>query len=380
MTDAFLFHRTDLARDFAHNLLGEGPFPVRSGLFLAAPRRTGKSTFLREDLVPALKKRGVLPVYVDLWEDRERDPGDLIRGHLVNANERAKGWISGAIRQLKPKKVSLPGVVTIDLASPAAKDASLTEILATLADTARTDIAVIIDEAQHALTSKKGLDAMYALKAARDAFGQTTTSGDAARLILLFTGSDRDKLSQLVNLKSQPFFGAPLHEFPLLGADYCAAYAAWLNPRLAEAYRVTPDALFEAFAMLGHRPEWLQAVVQDALFGGETLRPVGDVARAYRARHREAQRADFLSQTPLEQALIRQVANQGAAFEPYSAETLRFLQDSTGNEIGTSQIQSAIKALRARNILWHAGRGLYALEDGEMAEWLRNEAPDAISG
>jgi len=33
-----------------------------SGLFLAAPRRTGKTTFMRADFTPALEERDVLPI------------------------------------------------------------------------------------------------------------------------------------------------------------------------------------------------------------------------------------------------------------------------------------------------------------------------------
>ena len=41
-----IFHRTALADDLAARLLA-APTTSGSGLFLAAPQRTGKSTFLR---------------------------------------------------------------------------------------------------------------------------------------------------------------------------------------------------------------------------------------------------------------------------------------------------------------------------------------------
>ena len=46
-----LFKRTELANEVADKILFTSPTSASSsGLFLAAPRRTGKSTFLREDL------------------------------------------------------------------------------------------------------------------------------------------------------------------------------------------------------------------------------------------------------------------------------------------------------------------------------------------
>ena len=55
----FTFHRPGLAESYCDSLGGQGLADSRSGLFLAAPRRTGKSTFLREDLLPAMKREEI---------------------------------------------------------------------------------------------------------------------------------------------------------------------------------------------------------------------------------------------------------------------------------------------------------------------------------
>jgi hypothetical protein len=61
----FTFHRPGLAESYCDSLEGRGLVDGRSGLFLAAPRRTGKSTFLREDLLPAMQQRAWTTIYVD---------------------------------------------------------------------------------------------------------------------------------------------------------------------------------------------------------------------------------------------------------------------------------------------------------------------------
>jgi hypothetical protein len=72
----------------------------------------------------------------------------------------------------------------------------------------------VVDEAQHAVTTDNGINAMHALKAARDAL----TMGEAGRrLALVFTGSHRDKLGALVRNRTEPFFGAQIRDLPLLG-------------------------------------------------------------------------------------------------------------------------------------------------------------------
>lgn len=62
-----VFHRPDLAEKLARQILAVGVGSAHgSGVFLAAPRRTGKSTFLREDLRPVFEASGALVVYADL--------------------------------------------------------------------------------------------------------------------------------------------------------------------------------------------------------------------------------------------------------------------------------------------------------------------------
>ena len=45
----FAYRRPELAVELGNRLEGSGLVDARSGLFLAAPRRVGKSTFLQED-------------------------------------------------------------------------------------------------------------------------------------------------------------------------------------------------------------------------------------------------------------------------------------------------------------------------------------------
>ena len=75
-----VFHRTAYAEQMAQQLLQPSPLHmnVRSGVLLSGIRRVGKTTFLRQDLVPALEARGALVVYVDLWADRSKSPASLV--------------------------------------------------------------------------------------------------------------------------------------------------------------------------------------------------------------------------------------------------------------------------------------------------------------
>lgn len=60
------YRRTNIANKFSKLILSE---QSSSGIFLSAPHRTGKSTFIREDLIPLIKQsqpQSCEIIYVDL--------------------------------------------------------------------------------------------------------------------------------------------------------------------------------------------------------------------------------------------------------------------------------------------------------------------------
>ncbi len=61
-----IFHRSSYAEQMAEQLLMPAPLHtnVRSGVFLSGIRRVGKTTFLRQNLIPALEARGAVVIYV----------------------------------------------------------------------------------------------------------------------------------------------------------------------------------------------------------------------------------------------------------------------------------------------------------------------------
>ena len=74
------FHRPVLAIALADQAL-DTSLGTSGGMFLAAPRRTGKSTFVRQDLMPEFERRNLNVIYVDLWIDKTVNPAI----HIANA-------------------------------------------------------------------------------------------------------------------------------------------------------------------------------------------------------------------------------------------------------------------------------------------------------
>lgn len=117
---------------------------------------------------------------------------------------------------------------------------------------------LIVDEAQHAITSDAGADALFALKAARDELNSSAHHG----LRVVATGSNRDKLAMLRNSKDQAFFGAPLVNFPPLGPDYIT----WFIGQLPFGPELDAVQVHQWFTEAAHRPEILGGAVDALLF------------------------------------------------------------------------------------------------------------------
>jgi hypothetical protein len=208
------YPRTPLASSLADALQGKDVFSdAPNGLFLAAPRRTGKSTFLQADLMPELQRRHVVVVYVDLWADQKRDPGSLIAEAVGQALLKQLGVVAKTAKLAGLDSINVAGI-KIDTSKIGKVDGStLTDALRALSEASKAPVALVIDEAQHALTSEAGETAMAALKSARD---QLNRPGEV-RLMLVMSGSDRDKLLRLVNTNAAPFYGSQIHRMPELG-------------------------------------------------------------------------------------------------------------------------------------------------------------------
>ena len=82
-----VYPRPELGRQMATQLLRPGPLDasLQSGLFLSGQRRTGKTTFLQHDLIPALEAMGALVIYVDLWSDVQASPSSLVHAAVKQA-------------------------------------------------------------------------------------------------------------------------------------------------------------------------------------------------------------------------------------------------------------------------------------------------------
>ncbi|GGI28264.1 hypothetical protein [Bradyrhizobium guangdongense] len=377
MAAGFVFHRPELARRMADIALGTDPLAGNSGLFLAAPRRTGKSTLLKADLVPELESRGALPVYVDLWADRSRDPGEVIAEKIRATIQDHESGILKVARKSGMSKIGIGSWLAVDIEKIGRPGgATMADAIAYLNKRAGRPIVLIVDEAQHALTSQTSVTAMFSLKSARDALNIGVDSSDVGnvRLGLVFTGSHRDKLASLVIGKNQPFFGASVTDFPLLGADFAAAYADFVNTRLAGDRQIDKKVVARAFEIVAFRPELLQAAVREYVTGsiGVNGSSPSLLEQAYVVRERYWQEFDsqWTSMTPLQRAVLRRIIDQGENYRPFDADSLAAYSENANQQVTVPDAQSALDALREKGLVIRMERGRYALDDTSLIDWL----------
>lgn len=322
-----------------------------------------------------IQQAGIGVVYVDLWADTRRDPGTLIAEAITQALQAHLGLVARTARKAGLKSVKVAGTLDIDTSRIGQLDGlTLVEALRHLRDASGQPVALIIDEAQHALTSEAGEAAMTALKSARD---QMNRPGQVD-LMLVMSGSDRDKLQRLMVSAGAPFYGSQIQTLPPLDTDFIAHVAALVEAQRPDLVPVDRAALQEAFAAFGHRPQFFMAAMgavfnplsgHDGRFEPELQRAAQD----QQAQDEAQMASDYLGLRPLEQAVLWRLLDQGPRFRPYDAEALRFYRDLLGVPVSVPQTQKALESLRQRSpvMVWKSARGEYAVEDAAMHRWFQ---------
>lgn len=255
------------------------------------------------------------------------------------------------------------------------KEISLSAALAALSDETRQPIVLLIDEAQHAIATEGGYDALFALKAARDELNSSEHHG----LRIVATGSNRDKLAMLRNSKDQAFFGAPLVAFPPLDADYIQ----WFCKGVGLAGPLDPDAVTKLFERAGHRPEILGAAADSIRFDFN-IAPADAAAAFAQAVDEQIEEVDLQTLrviqalTPLQSAVLRVLAREGEKYAPFEAGTmeryramLAALAPGETMVPEVSNVQAALGALQDKSLVWKEKRGVYSLEESMTAELMR---------
>lgn len=380
------FRRHALAEQMAGQLLRPGILDqgLRSGLFLSGLRRTGKTTFLQQDLMPALEAHDAVVIYVDLWSDTHAEPGALVHAAIRNALLELQTPASSVLARLariKGLDVEALGVKfgfeLMDLGSKGGR--TLAQALMEVVDKAKTHVVLIVDEVQQVLASEQGAQLMLALKAARDAINpRPDTPG---YFLFIGTGSHRAQVASLTLQGKQAFAGATSLGYPTLGDDYVEYLLAAVA---AEGAKVPSLAVaVAAFETLGHRPEELLRalrMVQQYVAGQvDTFFPVIALTLKSAAADVELRKIEDLGLLAMA-VFERVVAAEDGVRGLFSADSVAAYGAVVGHEVTTDQVQRVADELRNANIIMRKSHGMYCVTDPFVRRaWLAHKSrPGAV--
>jgi len=377
-----IFQRSELAESMANQLLSPSVLDegLRSGLFLSSPRRTGKTTFLRNDLVPALEDRGALVIYVDLWSNTLAKPATLLHNAIQKTLKDLQTPGSSVLetfRRVSNVEIGAAGFkfgFKLDsIGSP--HGPTLAQALTGVVDQAKTDLVLIIDEVHHAISSDDGNQLLLALKAARDAINpRPHTPG---YFLFIGTGSHRAQVSELTAKRNHAFSGATSAAYPLLKGDYVEFLLNRLAMTVKKEKLPSLEVAIDAFDTLGNRPEeMLKALRQLLQQEGEpdVFLPVIASTLRSAAASIELEKVEQLGS--LAQAIFNKIAStEGDARGIFSTDAAAEYSKSVGREVRVEEIQPVVIALVAENIIMRRGHGIYAITDQFVQEiWLEERA------
>jgi hypothetical protein len=384
-----IYRRPALAAQMAAQLLNPGVLDegLRSGLFLSGLRRTGKTTFLINDLIPALEASGALVIYVDLWSDTQTSPAVLVHAAVRKTLAELQTPTSTLLQKLQRVRGADVGGFGFKFGFKldhvgTEGGPTLAHALTDVVDQAQADVVLIVDEVQHAITSDDGNQMLLALKSARDAINpRPATPG---HFIFIGTGSHRALVHELTARRNQAFAGATSVPYPVLNGDYVEHLLRRLALEGAARLPSVPVAV-EAFVTLGNRPEeLLKALRQLSLHlpkGGDPDEHLPVIAAMLRSAAADIELMKVEQLGRLATAIFERIAStDGDARGLFSAEAAADHTKSIGREVRVEEIQPVVNDLLAANLIMRRGHGMYGVTDPFVQQiWREKKALESGS-
>ena len=365
LTQAWHYHRKKLATALGDRLIAH----ERIAMF--GPRQTGKTTLLRDEVIPYVQSRGCVAVYIDCWMDMD-DPLQGINYALQKALDGLVVKPKGVKRtgSTAVKKLGLMGA-SIDLGEPArrqlpARPALLLDSLLTqiLEETAH-DVVLVFDEFQSIASVKNGPQISASLRAA-------LTQADK-RIGAIFSGSSDVQLLDMFSRTNTPLYGfARTEGYEALGVDFIGFVARKFN----EATRRDLNQVLahDAFQELGTQPEpFLHAV--SLVMANPKWSLADALAEMLSQQSPNKWSATWRGLTGLQQVALKLIFDKRP---PTSADSVAWAATQLGAKVQPSSISRALEALGSKGILERRidGRG-WALIDPVQRAWLQRN-PQAV--
>ena len=362
LTQAWHYERPKLSAALGDRLIAH----ERIAMF--GPRQTGKTTLLRDEVIPYVESRGRLAVYIDCW----MDIGDPLQG-INYALQKALDGLDVKPKGLKRtgstvvKKLGLMGA-SIDLGeapkrqTPARPGLVFDSLLTQILEETSRDVVLVFDEFQAIASVKNGPQISASLRAA-------LTQADK-RIGAIFSGSSDVALLDMFSRTNTPLYGfARTEGYEPLGLDFIGFVARKFN----EATRrdLNQALAHDAFQELGTQPEPFLHAVSLAMANPKwSLANALDEMLGLQSTNKWS--ATWRGLTGLQQVALRLVFEDRP---PTAADSVAWAATQLGAKVAPSSISRALEALAAKGMLERKtdGRG-WMLIDPVQRAWLRRNA------
>jgi len=345
-------------------LLRDGP---GDPIALQSPRRWGKTTFLQTEIMPAALANGFLPVYIDVWQNRD-DVLSAINYGLQEAIDDLDVPLTTIGKRMKTKvtKVGLASM-TLDLGEEPTRtrpnsDFLLVDwLLKTLVRKAKKPVLLLFDEIQELAVAKRSEAIVSALRSA------ITKSRQSVRVI--FTGSNQDRLRELFSRSRAALYeGASILSFPALGNDFLEFVAVHAETRFRR--RISSNDLAFAFERFQYQPRALIDLV--FLFVSGDKSSFKDVLNERIERLLASDQFHYIldQMNPLQMLICRRIA---AGRDVSSIEAQREYAAGLGSEgVSPGSISRALRSLIDLHVLTKpaGSRGGYTFDDPMFRDWM----------
>lgn len=354
---------------------------VRSGVFLSGIRRIGKTTFLRQDLIPALESMGALVIYVALWADRSKSPASLVHEAVKATLSALTVPGTGLLERFKGMNIGAAGFSFGFQSDAVGKPggATLGDVFTELVDKVKTEVVLIIDEGQHALGTEEGNNLLFALKAARDAVN--TRRGTPGYLLVLGTSSHKSLVTDMATRRSQPFAGAVSTGYEPLGSGF----VSWKRVQLEQVEGIklpSHEVMVQGFLAVGQRPEELQSalvLLQSRPEAPDVAFPI--ICSTLASAAAEVEIATIEALGTLAAALFDRVVigNESGESKLFYADAIKSYSEQIGMSVDTPQVQNMVDRMIAANLILRQSHGVYAVADPFVRQaWQQRKAMQVL--
>jgi hypothetical protein len=354
-------------------LLQAGPV-VSTTIF--APRRTGKTVFLRKDLTPAAEAAGFTVAYVDLWQTR-LNPGIAIVRGLEEAltpktlAQRALHKLQEPVKKVKASGSAgeLKGAIEVEMgdAKKEVTDLALRieELVVKLVS--KKKLLLLVDEAQELARNKENELIAMALRTA------ITKNSDKLRVV--FTGSSRTQLAHVFSNSNAPLFsvGATVQEFPRLGRELVEFVAEKFQAASGRTLDVA--AGWAALQEFHQQPEpFLSAVVAVLMDPSLTFKQAVAIEKAEQDKE-ENHEGTWASLDAMQRQLLLLFVNDPQA-KPFGKTARAKLAKALGvPSLAPTDVQYSLNSLKVSTIISKAPGGVHTFESAAFERWVRTLTP-----